>query len=182
MRRLFVLVLALGVLVALGGTAHASGVQNINPYKCSGNPWVVSAAESGGDPVQLSFGWAALQPSQLDKFIAAEFGSVTLTAPDGHQVFTESWGSNSSGWDAYSATQVTADGVTFYPGVGTKRHELFGTLSNPLPGTDAVYSLTMDWEVNQTVKDGFSAWNPKTNGPIVHVTNCPVIVRNFNSP
>jgi len=187
MRRLFfVLVLALGVLVAGAdsGTARASGVQNINPYHCPngvgvgfGSPWVVSAAESGGDPVQMSFGWAALQPSQLDKFISVESGSLTLTDPDGHLVFSDSWGGDMTGWDAYTPTQVTADGVHFKQGVSTKRHEQFGELSNPNPGTDAVYTLTMDWSVGNTVKDGLNTYKA---GPIVQVTNCPIIVHNYN--
>lgn len=185
MRRLFyVLVLALGLLAAGGGAARASGVQNINPYHCPtgigvgfGSPWVVSAAESGGDPVQLSFGWGALQTTQLDKFISSEFGSLTLTDPNGNVVFQDSWGSDMTGWAAYTPTQLTANGTTFKSGYGTKRHEPFGVLSNPNPGTDAVYDLTMDWELSKGVNDGFGAYSP---GPIVQVTDCPIIVRNYN--
>lgn len=186
MRRFFFIsFLALALLAAVGGTARASGVQNINPYHCPsgvgvgfGSPWVVTAAESGGDPVQLSFGWAALQTNQLDKFIATESGSVTLTDPSGTVVFSESWASGMTGWDAYTTTQVTANGTTFKSGYATKRHEQFGALSNPNPGTDAIYDLTMDWEVGKAVNDGFGAYGP---GPIVQVTDCPIIVRNHNS-
>jgi len=185
MRRYFlVLVLALGVLGAAAGSAGASGVQNINPYHCptgigvgSGSPWIVSAAESGGDPVQMTFGWGALQTNQLDKFISAEYGSLSLTDPNGNVVFQDSWGNDMTGWGAYTATQLTANGTTFKPGYGTQRHEQFGALSNPNPGTDAVYTLTMDWELGKGVNDGFGAYSP---GPIVKVTNCPIIVHNYN--
>lgn len=185
MRRLFVLVVVLGVFAVAGGAARATGVQNITPYHCPtgvgvgfGSPWVVNAAESGGDPVQMTFGWAALHTNQLDKFIAVESGSVSLTDPDGNLVFHESWGGDKTGWDAYTATQVTANGTNFKSGYGTRRHEQFGLLSNPNAGTDAVYNLTMDWELGSAVNDGFGAFGP---GPIVQVTNCPIIVRNHNS-
>jgi hypothetical protein len=185
MRRLFFCaVLALGALAVGGGVARASGVQNINPYHCPsgvgvgfGSPWVVSATESGGDPVRMNFGWAALQTNQLDKFISVESGTVTLTDPNGNVVYHDSWGGDMTGWDAYNATQVTPNGTTFKSGFGTKRHELFGGLSNPNPGTDAVYNLTMDWELGKAVNDGFGAYGP---GPIVQVTNCPIIVHNYN--
>lgn len=186
MRRLFVLVLALGALAVCAGTARAATVQNINPYKCppssggtwTGNPWSVSAAESGGLPVQLSFGWAALKTQQLDKFISVELGSVTITDPNGSVVFQDSWGGDMTGWGPYTPTQVTPNGTTFKSGVSTARHEQVGALSNPNPGTDAVYNLTMDWEIGQgSVNDGFGSYS----GPIVQVTNCPIIVHNYNS-
>ena len=186
MRRLFVVLgLALAALAVASSAALASGVQNINPYHCPsgvgvgfGSPWVVSAAESGGDPVQMTFGWGALQTNQLDKFISVEFGSLSLTDPHGNVVFQDSWGYDMTGWGAYTATQLTANGTTFKPGYGTQRHEQFGVLSNPTPGTDAVYNLTMDWELSKGVNDGFGAYSP---GPVVQVTNCPIIVRNYNS-
>jgi hypothetical protein len=185
MRRLFVLVLALGVLAAGAGTARAATVQNINPYKCpassggtwTGSPWTVSAAESGGLPVQLSFGWGTLKAPQLDRFISVELGSVTITDPNGGVVFQDSWGHDMTGWGPYAATQLT-NGTITKTGVATLRHEQVGTLSNPNPGTDAVYNLTMDWEIGQgSVNDGFGSYS----GPIVQVTNCPIIVHNYNS-
>jgi hypothetical protein len=186
MRRLFVLVLALGVLAAGAATARAATVQNINPYKCpassggtwTGNPWTVSAAESGGLPVQLSFGWAALKTQQLNKFISVESGSLTLTDPSGNVVYQDSWGFDATGWSAYTAIQVTPNGTTFKSGWATNRHEQFGVLSNPNPGTDAVYNLTMNWTLGTaSVNDGFGSYT----GPIVQVTNCPILVHNYNS-
>ena len=185
MRRLFVLVLVLGGLAAGAGTARASTVQNINPYKCpvssggtwTGSPWTVNATESGGAPVQLSFGWAALKTQQLDKFIALESGSLSLTDPSGNVVFRDAWGGDMTGWSPYAATQVTPNGTTFKSGWATQRHEPLGALSNPVAGTDAIYDLTMTWTLGSaSVNDGFGSYS----GPIVQVTNCPIIVHNYN--
>jgi hypothetical protein len=139
---------------------------------------VVTAAESGGDPVQISFGWGALQPSQLDKFLASESGSITVTAPNGNTVFSDSWDStDNSGWSAYAPATLTANGTTFVQGVATKRIEVVGALSNPVAGSDATYRVNMDWGLAKSVNDGFGS----SKGPIVTLTNCPLIVRNYNS-
>lgn len=185
MRRLFcVLVLALCLLSAGLGSARASGFQTINPYHCpevgAQSPWVVSAAESGGDPVQMKFGWGALQTGQLDKFISAEYGSITLTDPSGNVVYSDSWGSDPTGWEYpyFATTLFTPGGQGPYAGYGTRRFEQFGTLSNPNPGTDAVYHFSMDWELSKAVTDGFGAYG---KGPILRITSCPIVVHNYNS-
>jgi len=185
MRRVVVLVLALGALAAGAGTARASGFQTINPYHCPsgigvgfGNPYTVSAAESGGDPVRLRFGWGAQRTVQLDKFLKVESGSVQLYDPAGNLVFTDAWdSSDTSGWSAYQPTQLTRNGTTFVDGFSTSRTELFGALSNPTPGTTVTYTMDMTWSLSSAVNDGLGAFGP---GPIVQTTDCPVNVRNYN--
>lgn len=187
--RLLALVLApaLVAIAATAGAARAAGEQTITPYMCPassglggfGTGAVVSAAESGGDPVQLKFGWAALQTGQLDKFISAEAGSVTLTDPSDDTVFSDSWGGAPTGWEyPYLPATLTANGTSFVQGYGTRRLEQLGTLSNPIPGTDAVYRLTMTWTLRKGVNDGFGAYPP---GPIVQLVDCPITVRNYNA-
>jgi len=130
--------------------------------------------------VRLKFGWGAQQSSQLDKFLRVEYGSVSLTDPSGHLVFSDAWDkSDTSGWSAYVATQLTRNGTSFIDGLSTSRVKLFGALSNPNPGTDAVYNLTMDWELGSAVNDGLDAY---LKGLIVQTTNRPIIVHNFNAP
>jgi hypothetical protein len=185
-KRFAVFAAALAGLALLAATASASSVQNVAPYffptSCGGlrsTTPVVSASESGGLPVQISFGWGALQPSQLDKFLANEYGSITVTDPNGTTVFSDSWDTtNTSGWSPYFQTTLTADGTNFVQGVGTKRFEAVGPLSNPVAGSDAIYHVNMDWELTKTVNDGFG--NTKA-GPIITLTNCPLIVHNYNS-
>lgn len=188
MRKLLaVLVAAVAGVAALAGTSSAdTGYQVINPYRfptscggLGGGPWVVSAAESGGLPVEMKFGWAALQQPQLDKFLAVQNGTMTLTAPDGTIVFSDSWTTgDATGWSAYTQTQVTPDGTHFFDGWGTRKLEDFGALSNPDPGTDAVYSLSMDLELTKTVNDGFGSYK----GAWVKLANCPLIVHNYDAP
>ena len=188
MMRLAVLAAALAGFALLAATASATpGHQTVTPYRfppsCGGlgdgSPVVVSAAESGGLPVELKFGWAALQTQQLDKFLAVEDGSVTLTDPNGNIVFSEQWDpNNTSGWSPYAQTQITSNGKTFYQGWGTQRFEEFGALSNPVPGSDATYRLSMTWELTKAVNDGFGSTPP---GPIITLTNCPLIVHNYSS-
>jgi hypothetical protein len=141
--RLFIAAVTIVLGVMGTGVASAASVQNITPYMCptstggfnnSGNP-VVSAAESGGLPVQLSFGWGARQTNQLDKFLSVQNGSVTLTDPSGNVVFSDVWAvGDSTGWRPYTQTMLTPNGTTFVQGWPTKKHELFGSLSNPVAG------------------------------------------------
>jgi hypothetical protein len=186
MRRLFMLVLAAGALAVGAGTARASGFQTINPYHCPtgigvgfGSPYTVSAAESGGLPVRLKFGWGAQQTQQLDKFLKVESGSVSLYDPAGTLVFSDAWDkTDTSGWSAYLPTQLTPNGTTFVNGFSTSRSELFGALSNPTPGTTVTYTMDMTWSLSSAVNDGLGAFGP---GMIVQTANCPVNVRNYNS-
>ena len=188
MRRLVPLLIVLCGLVAAGAASAApSDYQNISPYRCPTSTGgfgpaqpVLSASESGGLPVDLHFGWASLRTVQLDKFLAVQNGSVTLTDPSGAVVFSDVWATGATaGWGPYTSTQVTADGTHFYSGWGTRRDEILGPLSNPVPGTDATYHLSMDLELTKAVNDGFGASQP---GPWIKITDCPLVVHNYSTP
>jgi len=173
-------------LVLLAATASAASVQNVSPYRfptsCGGfgsAPPVVTASESGGDPVQISFGWGAQQPSQLNKFLANEHGSITVTDPNGNPVFSDSWNdANTSGWSPYFPQTLTTPSGNVLQGVATKRFEALGPLSNPVAGSDAIYHVNMSWVLEKTVTDG--PGSTVNAGPIVTLTDCPLIVHNYN--
>jgi len=126
----------------------------------------------------MKFGWGAQKAVQLNKFLSVESGSISFTDPSGNPVFSDAWGGDATGWGPYVSTQLTRNGTTFIDGLSTGRVEPFGLLSNPNPGTDAIYNLTMTWGLGSAVNDGLGAYGP---APIVQVTNCPIIVRNYNS-
>lgn len=125
------------------------------------------------------FGWGALQTQQLDKFLAVEDGSVTVTDPNGNVVFSDRWSpSDTSGWSPYAQAQLTPNGTTFYQGWATQRFEEIGLLSNPVAGSDATYHVSMVWELTKAVPDGFGSTPP---GAIITLTNCPLVVHNYSS-
>jgi hypothetical protein len=196
--------LVVGVVVALTAVAVAAGgasaatVQKITPYRCpvssggfntggvdqNGNPIpdhpVVSAAESGGPPVSLQFGWAATQTSQLDSFLRNEDGTVSVgPTPGSNLTFFDAWDpTNTSGWSAYFATPLLLPNGNSFSGYGTKRFESIGTLSNPTPNTSVTYYLNMTWHLSQTVTDGPGSTVPA--GSIITITDCPIEVHNYN--
>lgn len=185
-------VVALAGVAVLAGGASAATIQKITPYMCpvssggfntgSNGPDhpVVSAAESGGDPVSLQFGWGATQTSQLDNFLKHENGTVSVgPTPGSNSNFADAWNpTNTSGWSAYVPQTLQLPNGQTFNGYGTKRVESIGTLSNPTPGTSITYYLNMTWNLTQTVTDG--PGSKVKAGPIITITNCPIEVHNYS--
>lgn len=177
-------------------TASVALAQDLAPYRfpvtcggfaSEGTVVRVSAAESGGLPVRLRFGWAALQTEQLDQFLKVQNGAVTLKAPDGTTYFADNWGTGvmdfdpllTSGWGSYQAVTLSPDANpdgAKYPGWATSRYELFGQLHSGADGVDAVYLLSMDLQITTGVNDGFGAGIP---GSWVKLTDCPLVAHKF---
>jgi len=189
------LVSSLALAVAAGATPT---VQKITPYMCpvssggfntgydqNGNPVpdhpVVSAAESGGLPVSLQFGWGATQTSQLNNFLKYEKGTVSVGPILGSSsTFADAWDpADTSGWSAYFAQPLQLPNGQSFGGYGTKRFESIGYLSNPNPGTSITYYLNMTWILSKTVTDG--PGSTVKAGPIITITNCPIEVHNYGS-
>jgi hypothetical protein len=128
-------------------------------------------SRSSTSPLNLRYGWGAMQPSQLDKFLTVQSGSVMLEDSAGNPVYTETWAvGNTVGWSSYFTQPLTPskDGSgPFYEGWATRKHNQFGTLA---PGT---YFLTVDLRIATAVNDGFGSVR---KGSWVKVTDCQFTV------
>ena len=160
------------VMAGSAGATHTDpmGFQNISPWLCSpSTDGQHSHQFSSTAPIRIRYGWGALQPSQLDKFLAVQSGTVTVRNSSGSPVVSDSWSEgDSSGWSPYfSATLTGWHGGATYDGWATLKHTVVGMLA---PGT---YTLDVNLRISKTVFDGFGSV-PK--GAWGLVSNCSFTV------
>jgi hypothetical protein len=174
LKNLPLLLLTALALVTAGsaGATHTDpmGFQNVSPFLCSPSTnGQYSHQLSSTAPIRIRYGWGALQPSQLDKFLAVQSGTVTVRDSLGSIIVSDSWGEgDSTGWSAYfSATLTGWHGGATYDGWATRRHTVVGLLA---PGT---YRLDVALRNSKTVFDGFGSV-PK--GAWGLVSNCSFTV------
>lgn len=176
-KRIIVALAASFALVVLASTAEATititqapagpGYQNLSPWNCGGRTYYLTPHQGtdangnpitvpgSGDPIRLTFGWGALNGSNMTQFFQNESGTVTITGTDS---LSDSWGRTSGSpptsadgiaWSAVASTPLTRPDGTQVNGVGSQ----YRAILSLAPGT---YTLSVTIALAHPVNDGFS--------------------------
>ena len=175
------LFLLTAVAMAAPGSANAvhDPGQNLSPWTC--NPTTGGQHPqtfSSTSPLRVNYGWGALQQSQLDKFLAVQFGRVTVRNSSGAIIVDDAWSEgDTTGWSFYFAAVLTPPGGgTTKDGWATHKHTYLDgdplTAGNqPLP--PGTYTLDFRLDISRAVNDGFGSTRP---GELPAITNCRFVV------
>ena len=147
MRMLTLLSLAALALAVTGSASadHDPGV-NVSPWTCGSNAGQFTTTQV----IRVNYGWGALEPAQLDRFLQIQSGSVQVTGPNDYS-FTEIWSKgDATGYSPYFAATLTPPGGgTTHSGWSTHKHTYLGTLA---AGT---YTLAFQLTLAQSISNGF---------------------------
>jgi len=173
MRRFLVLFAAVAGLAFTGSAAafpvDGAGYQTFSPYNFCAPYGTNQLVFSSQYPIRVRYGWGALQPSQLDKFLKVQYGSI-IVYDSGTPIVDDTWAAgDTTGWSAYIAQtgMVPPGGGATRDGWSTRKHTDFGTLE---PGT---YTFDMNLGIASTVQDGFGSYQ---RGAIISITGCTFTV------